>query len=403
MKEADHMAIPHLFRCPISLDLFKDPVTLCTGQTYDRSSIEKWLAAGNLTCPVTMQKLHDPSIVPNNTLRHLIDQWLQLGHQFDPDYLATIDSLAALKHNLQSHQATLQDKLQTLQKIRALYEESPSTNSCLLQLGFLPLLLELVFGKVKAKLSQDDQVNFVDQALSCAITMLPLGELDSLNMLKEESKLASFLDLFQHGSVMVKISLCHLIEAISSSSETKELCSLIGKTNKILHQAVLLVSHGSTSEASEAGIRALSALSNSMESNIENLVTEGAVDGLVTYILGAERREKNMAAMAMATLEKLLEVESSAKEALVNNPNGVNAIVRMVFRVSDHEGSESAVSLLMIVCYDSLRAREEAIGAGVLTQLLLLLQSQCNGRTKTKARMLLKLLRSKWAEDSKHV
>ncbi|GLT68722.1 hypothetical protein SLA2020_409280 [Shorea laevis] len=110
-----------------------------------------------------------------------------------------------------------------------------------------------------------------------------------------------------------------------------------------------------------------------------------------------------MAAMAMATLEKLLEVESSAKEALVNNPNGVNAIVRMVFRVSDHEGSESAVSLLMIVCYDSLRAREEAIGAGVLTQLLLLLQSQCNGRTKTKARMLLKLLRSKWAEDSKHV
>ncbi|GLT68721.1 hypothetical protein SLA2020_409270 [Shorea laevis] len=232
MKEADHMAIPHLFRCPISLDLFKDPVTLCTGQTYDRSSIEKWLAAGNLTCPVTMQKLHDPSIVPNNTLRHLIDQWLQLGHQFDPDYLATIDSLAALKHNLQSHQATLQDKLQTLQKIRALYEESPSTNSCLLQLGFLPLLLELVFGKVKAKISQDDQVNFVDQALSCAITMVPLGELESLNMLKEESKLASFLDLFQHGSVMVKISLCHLIEAISSSPETKSFVLSLEKPTK---------------------------------------------------------------------------------------------------------------------------------------------------------------------------
>ena len=105
MKEADHMAIPHLFRCPISLDLFKDPVTLCTGQTYDRSSIEKWLAAGNLTCPVTMQKLHDPSIVPNHTLRHLIDQWLQLGHQFDPNYLATIDSLAALKHTLECHKS----------------------------------------------------------------------------------------------------------------------------------------------------------------------------------------------------------------------------------------------------------------------------------------------------------
>ncbi|XP_059432981.1 U-box domain-containing protein 26-like [Corylus avellana] len=399
MKKADHMAIPYLFRCPISLDLFKDPVTLCTGQTYDRSSIEKWLAAGNLTCPVTMQKLHDPSIVPNHTLRHLIDQWLQLGHQFDPNYLATIDSLAALKHSLECHQATLQDKLQTLQKIRALSEESPSTNSCLLQLGFLPLLLELAFGKVKAKVVSQDHVKFVDQALSCAIKMLPLGELAPLNMLKEESKLASFLDLFQHGTFMVKISLCHLIEALPSSTETKELCDILGKTTQLLHEAVLLAANGS--EASEAGIRALSALS-SMESNRENLVQEGAVDGLVAYILGAERHEKSLAAMAMETLEKLLQVES-AKEALVNNPNGVNAIVRMVFRVSDHEGSESAVSLLMIICYDSLRAREEAIGAGVLTQLLLLLQSQCNGRTKTKARMLLKLLRSKWDEDSKQV
>ncbi|XP_062148938.1 U-box domain-containing protein 26-like isoform X2 [Alnus glutinosa] len=403
MKEADHMAIPHLFRCPISLDLFKDPVTLCTGQTYDRSSIEKWLAAGNLTCPVTMLKLHDPSIVPNHTLRHLIDQWLQMGHQLDPDYLATVDSLAALKQNLECHQATIQDKLQTLQKIRVLSEESPTANSCLIQLRFLPLLLELVFGKVKDKLvvSQDDHVKFVDQALSCVIRLLPFGELESLNMLKQESKLASFLDLFQHGTFMVKISLCHLIDAISSSTETKELCDMLGKTRQLLHEAALLVVGNGGSEASEAGIRALSALS-SLESNRENLVAEGAVDGLVTYILGAERREKSLAPMAMATLEKLLETSTSAKEALVNNPNGVNAIVRMVFRVSDHDGSESAVSLLTIICSDSLRAREEAIAAGVLTQLLLLLQSQCNGRTKTKARMLLKLLRSKWVEDSKH-
>ncbi|KAG2716223.1 hypothetical protein I3843_03G115400 [Carya illinoinensis] len=400
MKEAADMAIPHLFRCPISLDLFKDPVTLCTGQTYDRSSIEKWLAAGNLTCPVTMQKLHDPSIVPNHTLRHLIDQWLHMGDQFDPDYLATIDSLASLKYSLESHEGTLEDKLQTLKKIRELSEESPSGNSCLLQLGFLPLFLELVFGRVKAKLSQDC-ITFVDLALSCAVRLLHPGGLESLNMLKEESKLASFLDLLEQGTAVVKISLCHLLELISSSSslETKELCAMLGRTRELLHGLVLLVSHDS--EASEAGIKALTALS-SLQSNQQNLVREGAIDGLITYILRAERREKNLAPMAVATLEKLAEIEST-KEALINNPDGVNALVRMVFRVSDHEGSESAVSLLMIICYDSLRAREEAIGAGVLTQLLLLLQSQCSGRTKTKARMLLKLLRSKWAEDSHRV
>jgi hypothetical protein len=104
----------------------------------------------------------------------------------------------------------------------------------------------------------------------------------------------------------------------------------------------------------------------------------------------------------MATIELLLGLES-AKEALINDPNGIKALIKMVFRVSDHQGSESAIRSLMIICTDSLQAREEAIGAGVLTQLLLLLQSQCSGRTKTKARMLLKLLGSKWDEEPKHL
>uniref|UniRef100_A0A6V7QU10 RING-type E3 ubiquitin transferase n=1 Tax=Ananas comosus var. bracteatus TaxID=296719 RepID=A0A6V7QU10_ANACO len=43
--------IPDDFRCPISLDLMKDPVIVATGQTYERGCIEKWLQAGHLTCP----------------------------------------------------------------------------------------------------------------------------------------------------------------------------------------------------------------------------------------------------------------------------------------------------------------------------------------------------------------
>nr|DAD27995.1 TPA_asm: hypothetical protein HUJ06_029463 [Nelumbo nucifera] len=38
-------------RGPISLEIMTDPVTVSTGQTYDRSSIQKWLRAGHNTCP----------------------------------------------------------------------------------------------------------------------------------------------------------------------------------------------------------------------------------------------------------------------------------------------------------------------------------------------------------------
>lgn len=403
MKEAEHqMAIPYLFRCPISLDLFKDPVTLCTGQTYDRSSIEKWLSAGNLTCPVTMQRLHDRTIVPNHTLRHLIHQWLQFGHQLDSDYLETIQSISSLKHNLESHDSTLDDKLVALEKLGALSQDSSSSsrNSCLLQVGFMPLLLELVFGKVEAELSEDHIKQLVEQALFCLVKLLSLGEFESLNALKEESKFLSFLVLFKQGTSTVKMNLCLLIEAISSSTETEQLCAMLGKSNALLQEMADLVVAEQDDLASDSGIRAIWALC-SLESNREFLVRGGAMDTLVAYISGTERRERSSAAMAMATVEKLLGVESG-KEALIKNPNATKALVKMVFRVSDHQGSESAIESLMIICQGCLQAREEAISSGVLTQLLLLLQSQCNGRTKTKARMLLKLLRSKWNEDPKH-
>ncbi|KAL2528126.1 U-box domain-containing protein 26 [Forsythia ovata] len=393
--------IPPLFRCPISLDLFTDPVTLCTGQTYERSSIEKWLACGNLICPVTMQKLHDPSTVPNHTLRHLIDGWLQSGNQVEPDCLKMIDnddSIAAIKHILESNESMLDHKLQILEKIRVLSEELPLQNSLLIQLDFFKLLLELVFRNAEG-LNFQENLRVVEKALICARNLLPFGDLGCLNILKEESKLAQFIFLLEKGSIIIKKCLCHMVEAISSDLETQQLCSTLGKSDELVQEIVHLLHNNS--DAVEDGTKSISALALS-ESSRENLVKQGAIQGLIIYIFNAKKQEKSLAPMAMETILKLLLSVESAKQAVINHPLGIDAIVKMVFRVSSHhEGSESAVNSLLIICFESKSVGEEAIGAGVLTQLLLLLQSQCSGRTKTKARMLLKLLGSMWTENPK--
>jgi hypothetical protein len=67
--------IPSYFRCPISLDVMRSPVSLCTGVTYDRASIQRWLDSGNTTCPATMLPLPSTDLVPNLTLRSLISRW----------------------------------------------------------------------------------------------------------------------------------------------------------------------------------------------------------------------------------------------------------------------------------------------------------------------------------------
>uniref|UniRef100_A0A0E0J239 RING-type E3 ubiquitin transferase n=1 Tax=Oryza nivara TaxID=4536 RepID=A0A0E0J239_ORYNI len=83
----DNMAspiVPDDFRCPISLDLMKDPVIVATGQTYERGCIERWLEAGHDTCPKTQQKLPNKSLTPNYVLRSLIAQWCEANGMEPP-------------------------------------------------------------------------------------------------------------------------------------------------------------------------------------------------------------------------------------------------------------------------------------------------------------------------------
>ncbi|XP_058781349.1 U-box domain-containing protein 26-like isoform X1 [Vicia villosa] len=405
MNEAQtELTIPHLFRCPISLDLLEDPVTLTTGQTYDRSSIEKWISAGNFTCPVTMQKLHDLSFVPNHTLRHLINQWLQLGSHFHHscnNNNNTIDYLATIKHTLESHDSSsLETKFKALEKISVLSDEYCSfRKSCFQQLSFLALLLELVFGLSDSH--QNCYMEFVELALSCIAKLLPIVNLEPLNIIKDESKLKKFIFLFEKGTISMKTSLCLVIDYSTTASQTEEVCEILGNSQKLVHEIVQVIVNKSSDNLSEAAVKALSALC-SLESNKESLVKGGAIDGIIRYISRCDNtRQKNLAPLAMATMMKLLVLESG-KEALVNHVNGIETLVKMVFKVCNQECSESAVGILSIVCSDFGSAREVAIGAGVLSQLLFLLQSQCGTKTKTKARMLLKLLRSKWSEESMH-
>jgi len=76
-EAAAAVVVPSFFKCLISLELMRDPVVLCTGQSYEQSSIEPWLEAGNHTCPATMQMLASLELVPNHTLQRLIQNWCE--------------------------------------------------------------------------------------------------------------------------------------------------------------------------------------------------------------------------------------------------------------------------------------------------------------------------------------
>lgn len=67
---------PKDFVCPITTHVFHDPVTLETGQTYERRAIQEWIDRGNSTCPITRQNLRTSQLPRTNyVLKRLIASW----------------------------------------------------------------------------------------------------------------------------------------------------------------------------------------------------------------------------------------------------------------------------------------------------------------------------------------
>ncbi|XVF69739.1 hypothetical protein PTKIN_Ptkin11bG0106000 [Pterospermum kingtungense] len=75
-EESIFSSIPNDFICPLTGKLFEEPVTLETGQTFERVAIKEWFNQGNRTCPVTGKFLEYLSVpLTNFILKRIIDSW----------------------------------------------------------------------------------------------------------------------------------------------------------------------------------------------------------------------------------------------------------------------------------------------------------------------------------------
>ena len=62
--------------CPLSLEIFQDPVIAADGHSYERCEIEAWLARGKTTSPKTNAELPHAFLVPNRHLKAMCQQFL---------------------------------------------------------------------------------------------------------------------------------------------------------------------------------------------------------------------------------------------------------------------------------------------------------------------------------------
>jgi len=68
--------IPDEFKCPISLEIMKEPVLCSDGFYYERECIIDWLHHHNRS-PMTNLNINNPTITDDYHLKHKISKWMK--------------------------------------------------------------------------------------------------------------------------------------------------------------------------------------------------------------------------------------------------------------------------------------------------------------------------------------
>ncbi|GJM85215.1 hypothetical protein PR202_ga01646 [Eleusine coracana subsp. coracana] len=363
----------------------RDPVTVSTGQTYDRSSIESWVATGNTTCPVTRAPLADHTLIPNHTLRRLIQEWCVAHRSMGVERIPTPKQPA--DPDLVRSLVAQGPVLPALRRLRALARESDKNRLVMATRETRAALVEVAFGSS----GSDEEVAAEAMAV---LALVGLGEAEAAEVVGREDRVARLAKALNGAAALeARVNAGAVVEAAASASSAEARAAL-GAADGVVEGLVALVDDKGPAHARavRVGIRALFALCLARE-NRARAVAAGAASALARRV--ADGSAAGEPERALAAVERLCRAEGG-RDAVVAGAGGGQAAVRALVRAMSGRAAEHAAGALVAVVGGHEALQAEAVRAGAMSQLLLMVQGGCSDRAKRKAQHLLKLLRAAW-------
>ncbi|CAN4095493.1 unnamed protein product [Withania somnifera] len=226
-EKSTPLAIPNEFLCPITLEIMTNPVTVSTGQTYERENIQQLLDSNCKTCPKTGKVLEHSSLAPNYALKNLIQQWcgknnFQLPQKQAPPKSESpsaemIGKVLPLIQDLSSSQLEVQRN--AVKEIRMLSKENPESRTSIVNQGGIQPLVQL--------LSYPDS-----RIKEHAVTALLNLSIDETNkkLISNEEPIPSIIEILKNGTIGAKENSAAALFSLSMLDENKE---AIGSLNGI--------------------------------------------------------------------------------------------------------------------------------------------------------------------------
>ncbi|XP_076933646.1 U-box domain-containing protein 28 [Bidens hawaiensis] len=388
-----YLSVPSFFKCPISMDVMKSPVSLCTGVTYDRASIQKWLDSGHNTCPATMQVLQSTDVVPNLTLRRLIRVWSD-SYLLRPESHASFNNHQAFESlkKLITTDPTESVSLNTstLSSIISFAKSSAENRESLAKLdGFVPLISKTL------RINNETESNACTKSTELVLIILDLISSEKsikpqlVKLIANEPSLATSLTtVLLRGTNTSRISTARVLESLAAfDTESRR---IISENSGILKQLVQLTNSDDMT-CTEAGVSALASVATSRQAKKEIIRL-----GIITTA-GRIISSQEYSVTVVENVLKLLEMVSTCTEGrtgVCENEQLVEEVVRRLLKVSP-VATECAIGVIWSVCYMARdrAAQEAAMRCNGLTKVLLVMQSNCSGAVRQMCGELVKVLR----------
>ncbi|OMO60576.1 Armadillo [Corchorus capsularis] len=383
IKKPDPLVIPDDFLCPISLELMRDPVIVATGQTYERSYIQRWIDCGNLTCPKTQQKLENFTLTPNYVLRSLISQWCTKHNIEQPsgltngrlkksdgsfrDVSGDMAAIQALVSKLSSR--CLEERRAAVAEIRSLSKRSTDNRILIADAGAIPVLVNL--------LTTDDG-SLQEHAVTSILNLSIYENNKSLIMLA--GAIPSIVQVLRAGSMEARENAAATLFSLSLADENK---IIIGASGAI-PALVDLLQHGTVRGKKDAA----TALFNLCiyQGNKGRAVRAGIISALLKMLTDS----RNCMVDEALTILSVLANNHDAKAAIVK-ASTIPVLIDLL-RTGLPRNKENAAAILLSLC------KRDPENLGCISRLgaaipLTELTKSGTERAKRKATSLLEHLR----------
>ncbi|ERM93829.1 hypothetical protein AMTRI_Chr04g181670 [Amborella trichopoda] len=388
--------IPSNFKCPISLELMRDPVIMPTGITYDRQSIERWLDEGGKTCPVTNQPVHEPELIPNHALRRMIQSWCVANSSNGVDRIPTpkIPISEARVSEILSEISVSSDRnlancLKLVRKLKISVRESERNRRCVAssQAGrVLASIFLQIAGKSRA--GNSDCRALMEEIMALLMVLTPLT-LEAFSFLSSREILLCLIEGLRQGNLELRKNSALLIKEIASNGE---LTIDFRKIDGLFESLLQIIRDPICSSSLKASLITVFYVCSSDEEIRAKAVKLGFISAILDILPDSDRSVCEKAMAAIDALCKSKEGRAKASEHALMVP----LVVKKIFRVSDLV-TELSVTVLWRLCKDEeckLKSVSEALQVGAFQKLLLLLQVGCEGKIKEKVTDLLKVTNS---------